>query len=161
MNRSNVATGSVRGVTPSSAMRALTAGELPPATDYRGEIRRGADGILIALPESSTNEPVSATASPGARTLVVGASERISSLTEAARQARDGDIIELDVPSRRLELLVSKEDLARRRAEWTPPEPPKGGYASLYVNHVLQSDAGCDFDFLVGQRGAGIPRHSH
>jgi len=36
-----------------------------------------------------------------------------------------------------------------------------GGYQKLYVNHVLQADEGCDFDFLVGCRGAAVPRHSH
>ncbi len=74
---------------------------------------------------------------------------------------KDGDIIELDVAGRRLELMVSDAELALRRAEWTPPEAPVGGYQSLYVERVLQADAGCDFDFLVGRRDAGIPRHSH
>ena len=36
-----------------------------------------------------------------------------------------------------------------------------GGYQRLYVNHVLQADEGCDLDFLVGCRGAAVPRHSH
>ncbi len=35
------------------------------------------------------------------------------------------------------------------------------GYRRLYVEHVLQADQGCDFDFLVGCRGAEVPRHSH
>ena len=74
---------------------------------------------------------------------------------------KDGDIIELDVAGRRLELMVSDAELALRRAEWTPPEAPVGGYQSLYFERVLQADAGCDFDFLVGRRDAGIPRHSH
>lgn len=74
---------------------------------------------------------------------------------------RDGDIIELDVAGRRLELMVSDEELALRRLEWKPPVAPEGGYQSLYVERVLQADAGCDFDFLVGRRDAGIPRNSH
>ncbi|MBN9254224.1 MULTISPECIES: IlvD/Edd family dehydratase [unclassified Mesorhizobium] len=74
---------------------------------------------------------------------------------------RDGDIIEVDVAGRRLELLVSEEELALRRRDWKPPQAPKGGYQSLYVERVLQADKGCDFDFLVGRRDAGIPRHSH
>jgi L-arabonate dehydrase len=74
---------------------------------------------------------------------------------------RDGDLIELDVAGRRLELLVSDEELAIRRRDWKPPLPPEGGYQSLYVERVLQADKGCDFDFLVGRRDAGIPRHSH
>ncbi|RUW66083.1 dihydroxy-acid dehydratase, partial [Mesorhizobium sp. M2A.F.Ca.ET.067.02.1.1] len=74
---------------------------------------------------------------------------------------RDGDLIDLDVAGRRLELLVSEEELAARRRDWKPPAPPEGGYQSLYVERVLQADRGCDFDFLVGRRDAGIPRHSH
>ncbi|TIT67973.1 MAG: dihydroxy-acid dehydratase [Mesorhizobium sp.] len=74
---------------------------------------------------------------------------------------RDGDLIELDVAGRRLELLVSDEELAIRRRDWKPPTPPLGGYQSLYVERVLQADKGCDFDFLVGRRDAGVPRHSH
>ncbi|MBP2312237.1 L-arabinonate dehydratase [Azospirillum soli] len=75
---------------------------------------------------------------------------------------RDGDMIELDVEVRRLHLDVPDEELARRRAAWQPPTPAmKGGYQSLYVEHVMQADKGADFDFLVGCRGAGIPRESH
>lgn len=75
---------------------------------------------------------------------------------------RDGDIIELDVEARRLDLCVSDDELARRRAAWTPPPPvAQSGYQKLYVDHVLQADQGADFDFLVGIRGAGIPRESH
>ncbi len=67
---------------------------------------------------------------------------------------RDGDLIELDVPARRLELLVAAEVLERRRAEWTAP-PPRftRGYGKLYAEHVLQADEGCDFDFC---RGSGL-----
>jgi L-arabonate dehydrase len=38
---------------------------------------------------------------------------------------------------------------------------PKTGYQQLYIEHVLQADEGCDFDFLVGNRGSAVPRHSH
>jgi dihydroxy-acid dehydratase len=64
---------------------------------------------------------------------------------------KDGDIIELDVAERRLTLRVSDEELARRRAEWTPREPiyPRG-FGRLYAQHVTQADQGCDFDFLEG-----------
>jgi dihydroxy-acid dehydratase len=66
---------------------------------------------------------------------------------------RDGDRIELDVPERRLELLVPPEELAARRAVWqAPPKPYQRGYGRLYVDHVLQADRGCDFDFLVADR---------
>jgi dihydroxy-acid dehydratase len=74
---------------------------------------------------------------------------------------RDGDVIELDVEARRLQLDVSDEELERRRASWQPPARPGGGYAQLYVNHVQQADKGADFDFLQGCRGHDIPRESH
>jgi dihydroxy-acid dehydratase len=64
---------------------------------------------------------------------------------------QDGDVIELDVDARRLELQVSDEELARRKAAWTPrPQPYARGYGALYAQHVLQADQGCDFDFLKG-----------
>ena len=75
---------------------------------------------------------------------------------------RTGDEIELDAGERRLQLLVDDTELARRRAEWTPPDSrPERGYVRLYVDHVLQADRGVDFDFLVGGSGAAVPRHSH
>ena len=75
---------------------------------------------------------------------------------------RDGDLIEIDVPARRIELHVSEQELAERRASWNPPAlPMQGGYQQLYVEHVLQADKGADLDFLVGCRGAAVPRESH
>ncbi|MDA0230536.1 MAG: L-arabinonate dehydratase [Proteobacteria bacterium] len=75
---------------------------------------------------------------------------------------QDGDMITLDVAGRRLHLDVSDEELARRREAWSAPEPPMtGGYQRLYFDHVLQADEGVDLDFLVGQRGAAVPRESH
>ena len=64
---------------------------------------------------------------------------------------RDGDIIELNVPERRLTLRVDDEELSRRRADWTPPEIqyPRG-FGRLHALHVTQADRGCDFDFLEG-----------
>ena len=80
-------------------------GSLPLAPDYRGEIRRGPDGRLVAVPEPPVietvpAEPAAATegAAPlgsNAMTLVVGPGERITTITEAARQARDGDTVEI------------------------------------------------------------------
>jgi dihydroxy-acid dehydratase len=65
---------------------------------------------------------------------------------------RDGDEIELDVPRRTLKLLVSEEELARRRAAWTPRAPHyERGYGRLFLEHVLQANEGCDFDFLRGK----------
>jgi dihydroxy-acid dehydratase len=66
---------------------------------------------------------------------------------------RNGDVIELDVPGRRLTLKVSDEELARRRAAWKPPAPHYGrGYGALFARHITQANEGCDFDFL--ERGA-------
>jgi dihydroxy-acid dehydratase len=74
----------------------------------------------------------------------------------------EGDPILLDVEARRLELEVPAEELARRRAGWSAPLPAmQSGYQRLYVDHVLQADKGADFDFLVGSRGAAVPRESH
>jgi L-arabonate dehydrase len=75
---------------------------------------------------------------------------------------RDGDMIALDSAGRRLTLEVTDEELARRQHAWRAPAPQmSSGYQRLYVEHVLQADRGCDLDFLVGKRGAEIPRHSH
>jgi dihydroxy-acid dehydratase len=68
---------------------------------------------------------------------------------------RDGDLISLDVPARRIELQVDDAELERRRAQ--PPAPgaapaPDRGYAALFHRSVLQADEGCDFDFLVPGR---------
>ena len=75
---------------------------------------------------------------------------------------RDGDMIELDVPARRLQLDVDDAELERRRQRWIPPEPEMaGGYQRLYVESVLQADRGADLDFLVGSRGHAVPREAH
>jgi L-arabonate dehydrase len=75
---------------------------------------------------------------------------------------KNGDIVELDVPNRRLHLHVSDEELAARHAQWTPPQQRlASGYWKLYTDHVLQADEGCDLDFLVGKRGAFVPRDNH
>ena len=64
---------------------------------------------------------------------------------------QDGDLIELDVEARRLELRVSDAELARRRAAWTRPAPRyERGFGALYQQHITQADQGCDFDFLEG-----------
>ena len=72
-----------------------------------------------------------------------------------------GDEIELDVSGRKLQLLVSENELARRRETWTAPTGPRRGYYRLYGEHVLQANQGVDFDFLVGGSGAAVPRESH
>jgi dihydroxy-acid dehydratase len=62
---------------------------------------------------------------------------------------RNGDRIKLSVKERRIDLLVPVEELHKRKARWQPPAPmPTRGYAKLYMDHVLQAEHGCDFDFL-------------
>ena len=62
---------------------------------------------------------------------------------------KTGDVIELDVPSRKLHLHVSDEELAKRRAQWKPPPPHyRRGFGLLHAQHIKQADEGCDFDFL-------------
>ena len=64
---------------------------------------------------------------------------------------QDGDIIEIDVPARRLSLKVDDAELARRKAAWKAPAPQYArGYGVMFAKHVTQADQGCDFDFLEG-----------
>lgn len=65
---------------------------------------------------------------------------------------RDGDLIELDVEARRLELEVDPSELEQRRARWRAPKAHPGsdrGYMKLYLEHVTQADRGADFDFMA------------
>jgi len=74
----------------------------------------------------------------------------------------NGDLIELDVAKRRLQLLVPAKELKRRRARWKAPKPQLArGYWKLYHDHVLQADQGADLDFLVGGSGPMVPRDNH
>jgi dihydroxy-acid dehydratase len=77
---------------------------------------------------------------------------------------RTGDVIELDVAARRLDVDVPQEELRRRE----PPAAAVAGYAApargwqrLYVDHVQQADRGADLDFLVGASGHEVGRESH
>src|SRR5690554_1383275 len=76
---------------------------------------------------------------------------------------RDGDYIQLDATEGLLSLEISDELLEQRLAQLREHDarPRPGGYLQLYLEHVMQADEGCDFDFLVGCRGADIPAHSH
>jgi dihydroxy-acid dehydratase/L-arabonate dehydrase len=78
---------------------------------------------------------------------------------------REGDWIELDCAAGRLHLDIGDAELQARLAAWNAEktvDPADGaGYRKLYVEHVMQADEGCDFDFLVGCRGAAVPPHSH
>lgn len=77
---------------------------------------------------------------------------------------QDGDLIEVDVETRRLMLLVSEEELQRR----SPPTQltaayasPQRGWEQLYISHVQQADTGADLDFLTGATGPAVMRDSH
>jgi dihydroxy-acid dehydratase len=70
---------------------------------------------------------------------------------------RTGDLITVDVPARRIHLEVSDEELAARRAAWTPRPPHfERGYGWMFTRHILQANQGCDFDFLETQFGAPV-----
>jgi dihydroxy-acid dehydratase len=76
---------------------------------------------------------------------------------------RTGDRIRLDVPGRKLELLVSPAELAKRRKAWRKPRPRKEdarGYRKLFLDSVTQADRGCDFDFLSAPTMTSVPRKS-
>jgi dihydroxy-acid dehydratase len=69
-----------------------------------------------------------------------------------------GDEIEIDVEKRSIHLHVSDEELARRRAAWTPPPPRyERGYGAMFSQHIAQADLGCDFDFLEGTAKTAEP----
>ncbi|MEJ6478776.1 MAG: L-arabinonate dehydratase [Octadecabacter sp.] len=75
---------------------------------------------------------------------------------------QDGDMIELDVPARRIHLDISDADLAARLAKWEPAVArPASGYVQLYHDRVTGAETGADFDFLVGCRGNAVARESH
>ncbi|HUX94580.1 MAG TPA: IlvD/Edd family dehydratase [Bacteroidales bacterium] len=74
----------------------------------------------------------------------------------------NGDMIELNVKERTLNLGVSEEVLRKRRDTWIPSAPAAGrGYVSMFIKHVQQADKGCDFDFLIGGSGSVVMRDSH
>jgi dihydroxy-acid dehydratase/L-arabonate dehydrase len=78
---------------------------------------------------------------------------------------RDGDWIELDCDAGRLHVDIDEKEMTARLAEWKESQQRNpadaSGYRNLYIDHVLQAEQGCDFDFLVGCRGAEVPAHSH
>jgi dihydroxy-acid dehydratase len=74
----------------------------------------------------------------------------------------NGDLICLDVPARRIDLLVDEVELERRRLLWKKPAyHTDRGYVSMYQRHVQQADKGADLDFLVGNSGSVVTRDSH
>jgi dihydroxy-acid dehydratase len=69
-----------------------------------------------------------------------------------------GDIIELDISARKLELHVEEDELIRRKKAWIPPEKKfKRGFGAIYANHITQADVGCDFDVLEGTEAIADP----
>jgi dihydroxy-acid dehydratase len=75
---------------------------------------------------------------------------------------QNGDLIELDVAKRKLNLLVSPRELQKRKQKWKKPKAPLSrGYWRLYFDHVLQADQGADLDFLAGKSGSFVPRDNH
>ena len=63
----------------------------------------------------------------------------------------NGDLIELDITARKLELLVKKDELIKRKKAWLPPKRKfERGFGAIYANHITQAHAGCDFDILEG-----------
>jgi dihydroxy-acid dehydratase len=71
---------------------------------------------------------------------------------------KTGDIIRVDVPARRIDMLVPDDELDRRKQAWTQPKPyyPRG-YGRMFARHVSQANDGCDFDFLEAGDGLTIP----
>jgi dihydroxy-acid dehydratase len=69
----------------------------------------------------------------------------------ALAAVRNGDRIRLSVAAKTIDLLISKEELAKRLANHVPPRTPARGYAALYQKSVTQAPSGCDFDFLAGK----------
>jgi dihydroxy-acid dehydratase len=74
---------------------------------------------------------------------------------------KNGDRIRLDVPARKLELLVSAAELKTRRRKWKAPAAraeDSRGYRKLFLGSVMQADKGCDFDFLSTPATMRVPR---
>ena len=70
---------------------------------------------------------------------------------------KTGDIVKIDIPNRTIDMLVDDDELARRRAAWTPPAPKfERGYGWMFAQHIRQADEGCDFDYLETQFGAPV-----
>ena len=70
---------------------------------------------------------------------------------------KTGDIVKIDIPNRTIDMLVDDDELARRRAAWTPPKLKfERGYGWMFAQHIRQADEGCDFDYLETQFGAPV-----
>ena len=127
-------------------------------------ILRGIGPVGAGMPEAGSAPIPKYLAAQGVRDMVRISDGRMSGTAygtvvlhcspEAARGGplalvRDGDMVELDVPGRRLDLLVDEDELERRRRELVLPEAPARGWRRLYHDRVLQANDGADLDFLV------------
>jgi dihydroxy-acid dehydratase len=75
---------------------------------------------------------------------------------------QNGDMIALDVEKRTLQLMVSEDEIEKRKASWTVSHPQANrGYVKLYQEHVEQAHLGADMDFLRGCSGSNVTRDSH
>lgn len=71
---------------------------------------------------------------------------------------KTGDMISVDVPARTINLDISEEEFARRKAAWKAPEPKyERGYGWMFSKHIQQANEGCDFDFLRTDFGKAVP----
>ncbi len=85
-----------------------------------------------------------------------------SSIGGTLALVENGDMIELDVKNRKLNLEVSDEELQKRREKWIQPKPVADrGYVKMFIEHVEQANKGCDFDFLIGGSGSEVSRDLH
>ena len=139
-----------------------------PVTPAHVLVLRGAGPVAAGMPEAGSVPIPAKLARAGVKDMVRVSDARMSGTAfgtvvlhvapEAAAGGplalvRDGDRIRLDTAARRLDLMVSPEELSRRRTEFQPPPTPSRGYARLHAERVLQADRGCDFDFLVPPAG--------
>ena len=70
---------------------------------------------------------------------------------------RNGDIIQVDIPNRKLDVDISKSEMKRRQEDWVASKPRyERGYGYIYSKHIEQADKGCDFDFLSTDFGAAV-----
>jgi dihydroxy-acid dehydratase len=71
---------------------------------------------------------------------------------------RNGDVIELDIPARRLDLAISADEMAKRKAAWRAPPPRyERGYGAIFSQHVTQANEGCDFAILAARQSVPEP----
>ena len=70
---------------------------------------------------------------------------------------KTGDIIEVDIPNRKLDVNISEDQMQQRRKNWVEPKPRfERGYGYMYSKHIEQADKGCDFDFLRTDFGEAV-----